>query len=107
MIQVSLTKEGFRQLEEKLEYLKTVRRPEIAEELKEARSHGDLSENAEYDAAKEDQGRLEAKIIEIDTRYRRKAPRGSAYRGKRPGKRGRHRHHGDNEMQKHRRNAHL
>ena len=124
MIQVSLTKEGFRQLEEKLEYLKTVRRPEIAEELKEARSHGDLSENSEYDAAKNEQGLTYAKIQELEAaqvsrmkdevafvvlngNYALEAPRGSAYRGKRPGKRGRRRHHGDNEMQKHRRNAHL
>ena len=67
MIQVSLTKEGFRQLEEKLEYLKTVRRPEIAEELKEARSHGDLSENAEYDAARD---RNEQEILDIEEKLR-------------------------------------
>ena len=67
MIQVSLTKEGFRQLEEKLEYLKTVRRPEIAEELKEARSHGDLSENAEYDAARDAN---EQEILDIEEKLR-------------------------------------
>ena len=67
MIQVSLTKEGFRQLEEKLEYLKTVRRPEIAEELKEARSHGDLSENAEYGDARD---RNEQEILDIEEKLR-------------------------------------
>lgn len=70
MIQVSLTKEGFRQLEEKLEYLKTVRRPEIAEELKEARSHGDLSENAEYDAARDARDRNEQEILDIEEKLR-------------------------------------
>jgi len=56
---------GFKKLEEKLEYLKTVRRVEVAEKLKEARSYGDLSENAEYDAAKDEQGILEAEIAEL------------------------------------------
>ncbi|MCC8068620.1 MAG: transcription elongation factor GreA [Ruminococcus sp.] len=60
-----MSREGFRKLEEKLEYLKTVRRVEVAEKLKEARSYGDLSENAEYDAAKDEQGILEAEIVEL------------------------------------------
>ena len=60
-----MSREGFKQLEEKLEYLKTVRRVEVAEKLKEARSYGDLSENAEYDAAKDEQGILEAEIVEL------------------------------------------
>ena len=49
--QVILTDEGLRNYEEELEFLKTVKRKEIAEKLKEARAQGDLSENAEYDAA--------------------------------------------------------
>lgn len=60
-----MSREGFQKLEEKLEYLKTVRRVEVAEKLKEARSYGDLSENAEYDAAKDEQGILEAEIVEL------------------------------------------
>lgn len=60
-----MSREGFKKLEEKLEYLKTVRRVEVAEKLKEARSYGDLSENAEYDAAKDEQGILEAEIVEL------------------------------------------
>jgi transcription elongation factor GreA len=60
-----MSREGFQKLEEKLEYLKTVRRVEVAEKLKEARSYGDLSENAEYDAAKDEQGILEAEIAEL------------------------------------------
>ena len=60
-----MSREGFKNLEEKLEYLKTVRRVEVAEKLKEARSYGDLSENAEYDAAKDEQGILEAEIVEL------------------------------------------
>ena len=49
---VVLTYEGLRKLEEELENLKTVKRKEVAEKIKEARGQGDLSENAEYDAAK-------------------------------------------------------
>jgi transcription elongation factor GreA len=60
-----MSRSGFEKLEKELEYLKTVRRVEVAEKLKEARSYGDLSENAEYDAAKDEQGILEARITEI------------------------------------------
>lgn len=63
-----LSAEGFKALEEKLEYLKNVRRKEVAEKLKEARSQGDLSENAEYDAAKDEQGLLEAEIAELEVK---------------------------------------
>ena len=55
---VVLTYEGLKKMEEELEELKTVRRKEVAEKIKEARGQGDLSENAEYDAAKEEQGKL-------------------------------------------------
>ncbi len=60
------TKEGYDKLAEELEYLKTEGRAKAAEDIKEARSHGDLSENAEYDEAMNDQGRLEARITELE-----------------------------------------
>lgn len=60
-----MSRTGYKMLEEKLEYLKTVKRVEVAEKLKEARSQGDLSENAEYDAAKDEQGIMEAEIAEL------------------------------------------
>lgn len=63
---VYLTRERVRELEAELEDLKTNKRKEMAEMIAEARSHGDLSENAEYDAAKEAQGLLEAKIHRIE-----------------------------------------
>ena len=61
-----ISRDGFEKLEKDLEYLITVRRTEVAEKLKEARSFGDLSENAEYDEAKNEQGILEAKIAELE-----------------------------------------
>lgn len=61
-----MSRTGFKMLEEKLEYLKTVKRVEVAAKLKEARSQGDLSENAEYDAAKDEQGIMEAEILELE-----------------------------------------
>ncbi len=61
-----LTKEGLEKLKEELEYKRTVGRKEAAEHLKEARSYGDLSENSEYDEAKEAQAKLEARIAEIE-----------------------------------------
>ena len=64
--QVILTDEGLRNYEEELEFLKTVKRKEIAEKLKEARAQGDLSENAEYDAAKDEQGINESRIQELE-----------------------------------------
>ncbi len=62
----NVSKAGKAKLEAELEYLKTVRRKEVAEKLKEARSFGDLSENAEYDEAKNDQAILEAQIAELE-----------------------------------------
>ena len=62
--------EGLRQMEEKLQYMKTVRRAEVAEHLNIARGFGDLSENAEYDEAKDEQAKLEADIIELETALR-------------------------------------
>ena len=57
--------EGMKKLEEKLQYLTTVRRAEVAEQISIARGFGDLSENAEYDAAREEQGVVETRIAEI------------------------------------------
>ena len=61
-----LTAEGLKQLQDELEYLKTVDRKEKAEQLKEARGHGDLSENSEYDEAKNAQAISEARIRELE-----------------------------------------
>lgn len=59
--EVLLTKDGYYELQERLEYLKTTRRHEIAEKIKAAREYGDLSENAEYDEAKRSRASLKAK----------------------------------------------
>lgn len=60
-----MSREGYENLKAQLNELITVQRPEIAQKLKEARSYGDLSENAEYDEAKNDQAQLEARIAEL------------------------------------------
>lgn len=60
-----MSREGYENLKAQLNELITVQRPEIAQKLKEARSYGDLSENAEYDEAKNDQAQLEAKIAQL------------------------------------------
>lgn len=62
-----LTYEGLQKLEEELQNLKVVKRHEIAQKIKEAREQGDLSENAEYDAAKDEQRDIEARIEEIES----------------------------------------
>ena len=61
-----LTKSGAEKLQAELRELKEVRRAEIAEKIKEARAQGDLSENAEYDAAKDEQAEIESRIAEIE-----------------------------------------
>ena len=61
-----LTSQGLKKLEAELDELRTVRRKEIANKIKEAREQGDLSENAEYDAAKEEQREIEARIEELE-----------------------------------------
>lgn len=61
-----LSKERKAELEEELHYLKTVREKEVAEQIKEARSFGDLSENSEYDEAKTEQGKLYSRIAEVE-----------------------------------------
>ena len=65
MAQKQISKSGFEKLEKELNFLVTVRRAEMAQKLKEARAQGDLSENAEYDEAKNEQAILEAQIAEI------------------------------------------
>jgi transcription elongation factor GreA len=62
-----MTKEGYNKLLEEVNYLETERRPAISRQIADARDKGDLSENAEYDAAKEAQGMLEAKISQLKT----------------------------------------
>ncbi len=64
--EIYLTSEGFLKLEEELNEAKTVKRPEIINAIKEARALGDLSENAEYSSARENQAKLEARIKEIE-----------------------------------------
>lgn len=66
MAKKQMSREGYQKLEEKINYLVTVRRAEVAQKLKEARAFGDLSENAEYDEAKNEQGILEAEIAELE-----------------------------------------
>ena len=61
-----VTESGLKKLEQELEMLKTVKRKEIAEKIKVALSFGDLSENSEYDEAKNDQALMEARIAEIE-----------------------------------------
>ncbi|MBR2476594.1 MAG: transcription elongation factor GreA [Clostridia bacterium] len=67
---VVLTPEGVKNLEAELEYLKVTKRREVAEKIKIARGFGDLSENAEYDAAKDEQGKMEIRIVEIEKMLR-------------------------------------
>lgn len=62
-----LTQEGLQKLRDEIHFMKTKERPRIAYAIAEARAQGDLSENAEYDAAKEEQGHLEAKISRLET----------------------------------------
>ena len=64
--QITLTKEGLLKLEEELENLKIVRRKEVSEKIKVALSFGDLSENSEYDEAKNDQAVMEARIAQLE-----------------------------------------
>ena len=61
-----LSPERLKELQEELNYLKTVREKEVAELIKEARSYGDLSENSEYDEAKNEQGKLYSRISELE-----------------------------------------
>jgi transcription elongation factor GreA len=65
--EVVLTYEGLKKLEEELEFLKGVKRREIAERIKQALSFGDISENSEYDEAKNEQAHIEGRIVQIET----------------------------------------
>ena len=71
MDKVPMTPEGFAALEAEIKHLKTVERPRIIKAIEEARSHGDLSENAEYHAAKEQQGWTEARVAELEDKLSR------------------------------------
>ncbi len=71
MQRIPMTADGFRRLEEELKTLKTVERPAVIRAIAEARAHGDLSENAEYHAAKEKQGFIEARVAEIEDKLSR------------------------------------
>ena len=64
--EVRLTSESLKKLQEELDYLKTTKRDEMAEKIEIARSYGDLSENAEYDEAKNEQAVMEARIAELE-----------------------------------------
>jgi transcription elongation factor GreA len=64
--QIFMTQKGFNEAKERLKYLQTVKRQEIVDRISEARSHGDLSENAEYDAARNEQAANEGEILELD-----------------------------------------
>ena len=64
--EVLLTAEALEKRREQLEYLKTVKRKEVAERIERARAFGDLSENSEYDEAREEQGKIESRIVELE-----------------------------------------
>ncbi|EGV35557.1 transcription elongation factor GreA [Neisseria weaveri] len=68
MQKIPLTVRGAELLKQELQHLKSVARPEVIEAIAEARSHGDLSENAEYEAAKERQGFIEGRIAEVENK---------------------------------------
>lgn len=67
---IVLTREGLNKLENELNELKITRRKDVAEKIKEARGQGDLSENAEYDSAKEEQAEIEARIVQVENMLR-------------------------------------
>ncbi len=66
-----ISPDGYKKLEQELHHMKTVERPRIIAAIAEARAHGDLSENAEYHAAKERQGFIEAKIMDLEAKISR------------------------------------
>ena len=69
--EIILTPEGYRRLKDEVDYLSTVKREEVAERIKEAREFGDISENSEYDDAKNEQALLEQRIAQLEERLRR------------------------------------
>ncbi|MEH6504132.1 MAG: transcription elongation factor GreA [Cycloclasticus sp.] len=68
MSKTPLTKNGAKRLQEELDDLKNVRRPKVTQAIADARAHGDLKENAEYHAAREEQGMMEARIRDIESK---------------------------------------
>ncbi len=88
--EVFLTKDGYYEIQERLEYLKTQKRREIAEKIKVARDFGDLSENAEYEEAKTEQAFIEGEILELEYKIKnasiigeQKGPKGIVHVGSR------------------------
>lgn len=71
MQKIPMTATGYQRLEAELKHLKTVERPNVIRAISEAREHGDLSENAEYHAAKERQGWIETRVLELEDKLRR------------------------------------
>jgi transcription elongation factor GreA len=69
--EIYLTQEGYEKLSGELEYLKTVKRRQLSKAVGEARAHGDISENAEYDAAKDAQGQNEKQVAELEEKLSR------------------------------------
>ncbi|SHH48041.1 transcription elongation factor GreA [Tepidibacter thalassicus] len=69
--EILLTEEGYKKIEDELEFLKTVRRKEVAERIKVAISFGDISENSEYDEAKNEQAQLEERILKLENMLRK------------------------------------
>ncbi|MBO3443958.1 MULTISPECIES: transcription elongation factor GreA [Clostridia] len=69
--EILLTQEGYQKLEDEVEFLKTVRRREVADRIKVAISFGDISENAEYDEAKNEQAQMEERIIKLENMIRK------------------------------------
>lgn len=70
---VFITEQGLEEVKERLAYLKSVRRKEVADKIAEARSYGDLSENSEYDIAKEEQANVEAEIYDLENKVKNAA----------------------------------
>lgn len=68
--QILVTKEGLKKLKDELDFLKTAKRQEVAQRLKEAISYGDLSENAEYEEAKNEQAFVEGRILELENKVK-------------------------------------
>jgi transcription elongation factor GreA len=71
MTKIPMTVDGFKALDEEMKHLKTVERPAVIQAISEAREHGDLSENAEYHAAKDRQGWIEGRLAEIEDKLAR------------------------------------
>lgn len=67
---IFMTQEGLQKTKERLDFLKTVKRHEVSVKIAEARSYGDLSENSEYDLAREEQASVEAEIFELETKLK-------------------------------------